>query len=507
MMTFTCAIAVSVVRVAAGMNPDQVFLAPMSSRDQDPVSCGRDSLGAFETRWLAEVVRLREEDGGSPVDSAAVRAAVDRAHGVEARILARACALGAQEGTLRALRAWRARARLVMWVLMGLALFSGFGAALAVLGDGSRPVNVVWALGGLLGVNLFSLMLWLGGLGLGGADAGGVLGRGWLWISRRLSSLGASGVAVPRALVGLMGRAGLTRWWLGAITHGLWLLALCGALAGLLLALSVRAYGFVWETTILPADAFTAFVDVLGWLPALAGFAIPDAETVRASGAAAVTHEAGRLAWSSWLTGSLVVYGIVPRALLWAGCLAHVQLGRSRLRLDLTLPGYAALVARYAPSSDRIGVTDAAPAAWPAARIRVPHRVGSRTAAIVGLELRGDVSWPPALAPQIEQMGVLDSREQRRQAIARLEANPPARLLVACDVRLSPDRGSLGLIAELSRHAGECRVWLVAPATPRERDRTSHWRDALGEAGFLAQAVFDDQGAALLWLEHGGDNA
>lgn len=489
------------------MNPDQVFLAPMSSRDQDPVSCDPDSLGAFEARWLAEVVRLREEDGGSPVDSAAVRAAVDRVPGMEARILARACLLGVDDGTLQALRAWRARARLVMWALMGLALLSGFGAAVAVLGDGSRPVNVVWALGGLLGVNLFSLMLWFAGLLLDGADAGGVFGRGWLWISRRISSLGDSGVTVARAQFGLMGRAGLARWWLSAITHGLWLLALCGALAGLLLALSVRGYGFVWETTILPAGAFTAFVDVLGWLPAQAGFAIPDAETVRASGAAAVTHEAGRLAWSSWLTGCLIVYGIVPRALLWAGCLVYVGMGRSRLRLDLTLPGYTALVARYAPTSDRIGVTDAAPGTWHAARVGLPHRVGSRAAAIVGLELRGDVSWPPALAPQIEQMGVLDSREQRRQAIARLEANPPARLLVACDVRLSPDRGSLGLIAELSRHAGDCRVWLIMPTTQCELDRTVHWRDALAEAGFGVQAVFDDRGAALLWLEHGGDNA
>lgn len=492
------------------MNPDQVdqvFFAYMSSRDQDPVSCDADSLGAFEARWLAEVVRLREEAHGSPVDTAAVRAAVDRAQGVEACILARACQLGVHDGTLSALRAWRARTRVVMWLLLGFALISGFGAALAVLGDGSRPVNVVWALGGLLGVNLFSLVLWFGGLWLGGADAGGVFGRGWLWISRRFSSRGDSGVHVPRALVGLMGRAGLTRWWLGAVTHGLWLLALCGALAGLLIALSVRSYGFVWETTILPADAFTTFVGRLGWLPALAGFGIPDAETVRASGSAVITHEAGRLAWSSWLTGCLVVYGVVPRALLWAGCLTYVRLGRNRLRLDLALPAYAALAARYAPTSDRIGITDAAPGALPSARIRMPHRVGSHAAAIVGLELRSGLGWPPALAPEIEQIGVLDSREQRRQAIARLEASPPARLLIACDARLSPDRGSLELIAELSRHAGDCRVWLIVPATLRERDRVIHWRDALVGAGFGSRAIFDDATAAIAWLECGGDAA
>lgn len=465
------------------------------------------SVDAFGSRWLAEAVRLREEDEGMRVDSDAVRQIIGRVQGAESRILARASFLGERDGTLQALRAWRTRARLVMWVLMVFALLSGFGAALAVLGDGDRPVNVVWALGGLLGINIFSLMLWLGGLMLDGGGTGGAFGRGWLWLSRRFSSGGDAGVHVARALVGLLGRSGLIRWWLGSVTHGLWLLALCGALAGLLVALSARSYGFVWETTILPADAFTAFVDAVGWLPAMAGFAIPDADTVRASGSAVIADEAGRLAWSSWLLGCLVTYGIVPRALLWAGCLGYFGFGRRSLRLDLGLPAYAALVARYAPQSDRIGITDVAPRGLWSARIGRPHRVDSHAAVIVGLELRDDLSWPPTLPQGVQQLGVVDSREQRRQTIARLEANPPARLLVACDSRLSPDRGSVSLIAELSRHAGDCRVWLIMPPMEHEITRMASWHEALADAGFGPQAVFDDQTAAIAWLGRGDDGA
>src|SRR5690606_40190750 len=57
-----------------------------------------------------------------------------------------------------------------------------------------------------------------------------------------------------------------SRWWLSSITHAFWTAALAGSLTGLLLALSLRSYAFVWETTILPASVFAAVVQLLGWL-------------------------------------------------------------------------------------------------------------------------------------------------------------------------------------------------------------------------------------------------
>ena len=57
--------------------------------------------------------------------------------------------------------------------------------------------------------------------------------------------------------------------------------------------------------------------------------------------------------------------------------------------------------------------------------------------------------------------GRLDSREQRRAAREFFAAHPPRRLLVAVDARQTPDRGSLGLIAELADHAQSIRVWLA----------------------------------------------
>jgi hypothetical protein len=459
-------------------------------------------ISDFESRWLAEALRLRESVTGALEDAEAVRAARAAATDVEQRILVRARRLGEREGLAQAIAAWRPRTRLLLLALAFVALISGFGVAVAVLGDGSRPVNVVWALGGLLGVHLLSLLLWLLGQWLGGRDAGGALGQVWLWLSARLLP-GRTHAQAAASLAALLGRAGLTRWWLGAVTHGVWLLALTGALAGLLVTLAARRYGFVWETTILPAEVFVRFIHWAGWLPAQFGFATPDAAAVRAAGGAVPGGEGARLAWSSWLIGCVVVYGIAPRLLLWLLCLGLYLDGRRRLRLDLSLPGYAALAARLAPVSERIGVTDAAPAALRRAHVDAAHPVGGRDAVLLGLELRADLSWPPGLPPGARDGGVVDSREQRRRTLAQLAAAPPQRLLVACDSRLSPDRGSLEFIADLSRNAGECRVWLLRPAAAEDPARREHWRESLRDLGLDARGVIEDAEAALAWLGSG----
>lgn len=461
-------------------------------------------LTAFESRWLAEAIRLREEAAGPLDDRDAVAAVRATGGGVEERVVRRALLLGERDGMGGMIAAWGGRSRLVLMLASAVALASGFGAALAVLGDGTRAVNVVWALGGLLGVHLLSLLLWGVGLSFGGRDAGGALGRAWLWLSTRLSPDGPASMYVAKALAGLLVRARLLRWWLGAVTHGLWFAALVGALVGLLATLSARRYGFAWETTILSADVFVHLVRIVGWLPAQVGFAMPDAEHVRASGIAAAVDEGARIAWSSWLVGCVTIYGIVPRALLWAMCLVLWRIGRARLRLDLTLSGYAVLAARLAPASERIGVTDADPGRLWEPRADGAHSVGSGSPLAVGLELPG-AGWPPALPAGVRDAGVIDSREQRKRLVAELQADPPARLLVACDARQTPDRGSLELIAELSRHAGDCRIWLTGG--DGVGGHAPHWRESLEGIGMRAERVIETPGAATDWLRGVGTGA
>lgn len=495
------------------------------------------SLTPFESRWLAETVRRHEERHGALEDAAAVAATRALPPDLEPRILRRAELVGEREGWRDALLRWRARARLVLGLLALLVAILGFGAAAGVLGDGSRPVNVVWALGGLLGVHLASLTLWLGamlfaGHASGGAlHSGGVPGRLWL---RLVSMLDRSPQAaeLPLALAGLLGRGRAAAWGIGAVSHGLWALALAGAAAGLLLLFATRRYGFVWETTILPAAAFTSLTSALGVLPAQIGFPVPDAALVTASGNAVMMDEGGRHAWAGWLLGCVLAYGVLPRLLLTLGCVLLWRHATASITLDLTRPGYARLRARLLPDNERIGVRDAAPETMPRPGRRGVHPDAGEGRALLALELGEDLRWPPsfvdavsALIAATEPAGQgtssaprpgaasesaiatarLDSREQRRAALGYLAAHPPRRLLVAVDPRQTPDRGSLGLIAQLADHAVDTCVWaLAAPGAEAgaASERLRLWREGLANLGFGDDVVITAAADARDWLEN-----
>lgn len=450
-----------------------------------------DFLPSFETRWLAEAVRLRERSQGRVRDADAVVAARAEATAFETRIVARAGRLGARLGLDGAIATWSGRVRLAALLVLMLGALAGLGVGLAVAGSGERPINVVWALGGLLGLHLLSLLVWLTGFMFAGTAPTG-FGAVWSGLSARMGSAAAE---VPRAFVALHRRAGLMRWWLGAATHAIWSMVLSGALAGLIASFLLRGHVFVWETTLLSSAFFVDFVAVVGWLPAGLGFPVPDAETVVASGASALGDEASRRVWAWWLVGCVVVYGWLPRVLLWIVCAWCLRVGRTRLRLDVSLPGYAELAADLAPVSERIGVTDAAPAAIALAQVDDPHGFDGPPT-LAGIELRGDRPWPPALPSGVRDLGVADTREQRTRLRQALAASPARRLLMACDGRLSPDRGSLSLIAALSQHAGRCAVWLQEASG----ERAQRWREALEGIGLDPGAILTDDAAALGWL-------
>ncbi len=454
-------------------------------------------LTPLQNLWLTETIRLREEHAGPLDDLEANRLARAAGGDLPSRIARRALWLAERDGLTAALKHWLQGARLALVLLMIFAVLSGAGLAFAALGQ--TPVNVFWALGSLLGINLILLLSWALGLIFAG-EHGATLGRLWLWLSEKFARDAKAAQLAP-ALLLLLQRKKLNRWALGALVNGLWLLAMLSALILLLTLMATRRYGFVWETTILGADTFIHVTQALGYLPSLLGFNVPTEEMIRASGDGALDIESARQAWATWLVGVLVVYGVLPRLLLALFCLWRWNSGKAALRLDLNLPGYAQLRERLMPTSERLGVNDPEPAQLH----RVESNVGelaSEGALLVAIELDEQRPWPPVLPKNVSNAGILDSRESRHKLLEQLSRFPPARLAIACDPRRSPDRGSLALIAELARNAGATRIWLLQapPGEALDGQRLGDWHAALQQLDL----PFADC-APMNWLESGHD--
>ena len=457
------------------------------------------ALNPLHRLWLTETVRLREEHAGPLEDLEANRLARTAGGDLPSRIQQRALHLAERDGLAAALSRWLQGARLALVLLAVVAVISGAGLAFAALGNGLAPVNVFWALGSLLGLNLILLVSWALGLLFAGEHSAS-LGRLWLWLSEKLARDAKAAQLAP-ALLLLLQRQKLNRWAVGVLVNSLWLLALLSALVILLTLLATRRYGFVWETTILGADTFVAVTQALGTLPALLGFNVPTVEMIRASGDSALNIESARQAWAAWLVGVLLVYGLLPRLILALLCLWRWKRGRAALRLDLNLPGYAQLRERLMPSSERLGVNDVAPEHLHQVSGGVSE-LESDGALLVAIELDDQHPWPPKLPANVKSAGILDSRESRHKLLEQLSRFPPARLAIACDPRRSPDRGSLALIAELARSASDTRVWLLQapPGQALDAERLGDWHAALQQL----ELSFADC-APLSWLETGHD--
>jgi hypothetical protein len=269
----------------------------------------------------------------------------------------------------------------------------------------------------------------------------------------------------------------------------------------MLLLMATRRYGFVWEPTILGSDTFVSVTQTLGAIPALLGFNVPTETMIRASGDNALNIDSARQAWAAWLVGVLLVFGILPRLLLALTCLWQWRRGRAALGLDLNQPGYSQLRERLMPSSERLGINDAAPELLHSVQTNTVA-LNSEGALLVAIELDEQQPWPPTLPETIRDAGILDSRESRQKLLDQLTRFAPARLAIACDPRRSPDRGSLALIAELARCAGAARVWLLQapPGQTLDMERLEDWHSALDNLGI----TYADS-SPLNWLETGHD--
>lgn len=461
----------------------------------------------LERRLLAEAVRLHEETQGLPLSQPQADMAGQEAGGdLEQRIIARAQSLSiapALEGALHQLRtvfAW------VIVISLVLALFAGATTARMTFGtEAEGPVNFFWVLGSILGVNTLALITWLVLIVTQpGVMATGSLGAAAFALGRRLNywlHKGPLHVAAAQAMGSVYAHSAMGRWTLGAISHAIWSAFLIGSLVLVLLILSTQEYSFAWETTILSDSTYIALTRALASAPEALGFNTPYAEQIIASHWTGTGHfsPVAREAWSGLLAGSIVAYGILPRALLLLlSLLLQWQAGR-RFRLDTNRSGYSRLRSRLMPASRTIGIIDPEKAPTAVSIKGIPEEEvwpiqATGPVAILGLEIvQPQSGWPPPLTDvDWLDLGLIDNRNQRRCALEKILSAPqkPRLIVVVCTLTATPDRGTRAFIHEL-QHASHIPISLVLTEGQQLRhrgngehviQRIDDWRQVATEA-------------------------
>lgn len=450
---------------------------------------------AFTDAVITEAIRWTEQNG--PLDDAqALRTAASRTADAHGQVTERALQLGERIGLQPELARARQWAPWILLALVALIVLAGLGLAGNVVGAGERHINVIVALVSLLGLHALTLLLWFMGLWMP-LGSFGTASLGWIWLSLTARVAGGKRGQAPvlvRAATGLLAHARLMPWAFGLVSHGIWSLSFAVVLAAMLFALAFRSYTLSWETTILDPAFFVQAVQVLGWAPAKLGFPVPDAATVLASGTAGA---GGQRNWALWLTGCIVVYGLLPRVALVLLSAFVWKRRRKALQPDWSEPYYRKLLTRFAAmapaaivDADPGRTRGAMPTSLPASELR-------DALFVVGFELPPDTPWPPAALPAgaATQVQRIDgSAPARRALLDQLAHARPRTVLLVCHAASSPDRGTERFLREVLAHCGECRLWLAdAPGA----GATQRWLDWLRDTGLERIAASDRLDIAL----------
>ena len=243
------------------------------------------------------------------------------------------------------------------------------------------------------------------------------------------------------------------RWYLGRFSHQLWLATLTGMLLAIIFLLIVRQYSFSWESTLLSDQALITLTQVLGWLPSMVGFDVPDSNAIVQS---RLVTDAMPLTvarqWAGLLVGSLLMYGIVPRAIAWAFC--ALMFRRKKMRLDIKQPYYQKILnfwQRQVVDADDFN--------------EVPVPIAPKAAVSAGKKLVALLEYPAELDnwwlagldaninnSEIENFGIIDDRDDMARLKTYLDSHP-VQVLLGIHHKALPDRGTLRKLDQIAAHA------------------------------------------------------
>lgn len=398
----------------------------------------------FATDPLLITEKLQGEDG-KPIQKLHRRASRIDSNGALARVL------GKIDGRIKG----------IMLVMSVLWCISGFLGLFTLLQ--TNVVNFFYVLVCLLGFHTIMLLGWL----VMTLINQGKQSSNWFASFVSPSYLIRGKDDVTKAAVDLYERqlqhSGM-RWYLGRFSHQLWLATLTGMLLAIIFLLIVRQYSFSWESTLLSDQALITLTQVLGWLPSKVGFTVPDSAAIVQS---RLVTDAMPLSmarqWAGLLVGSLLMYGIVPRAIAWAFC--ALMFRRKKMRLDIKQPYYQKILSfwqRHVVDEDDF---KAAPA--PVAP-KATVSTGKKLVALLEYQSQQDNWWQSGLnadmsshsnninsnISNVENFGIVDDRDDMERLTTYLDGHP-VQVLLGIHSKALPDRGTLRKLDRIAEHAAD----------------------------------------------------
>lgn len=398
----------------------------------------------FATDPLLITEKLQSEDG-KPIQKLHRRASRIDSNGALARVL------GKIDGRIKG----------IMLVMSVLWCISGFLGLFTLLQ--TNVVNFFYVLVCLLGFHTIMLLGWL----VMTLINQGKQSSNWFASFVSPSYLIRGKDDVTKAAVDLYERqlqhSGM-RWYLGRFSHQLWLATLTGMLLAIIFLLIVRQYSFSWESTLLSDQALISLTQVLGWLPSKVGFTVPDSAAIVQS---RLVTDAMPLSmarqWAGLLVGSLLMYGIVPRAIAWTFC--ALMFRRKKMRLDIKQPYYQKILnfwQRHVVDADDF---KAAPA--PVAP-KATVSTGKKLVALLEYPSQQDNWWQSGLnadmsshsnninsnISNVENFGIVDDRDDMDRLTTYLDSHP-VQVLLGIHSKALPDRGTLRKLDRIAEHAAD----------------------------------------------------
>lgn len=357
----------------------------------------------------------------------------------------------------------------VIWCILG---FLGLFALMQ-----TQAVNFFYVLVCLLGMNTLMLVLWFLSLFKKGSLSSIIFNPSFL--IRKAEPVTQAAVKLYSEQLEHKGM----RWYLGKISHQLWLATLVGMFFAILFLLVVRQYSFNWQSTLLEPQTLVGMVELLGWLPEKLNFLVPTAADVLQSQtltqASPISADDSNLLakkWAGLLIGSVLCYGFIPRIIAWLFCAA--MFATQKLSLPLKLPYYQNLISQWTTEVvDEDDMPEEAVVKAPEAKLVTSTSI-TKLACLLEHPW-SDSNWHMGLMDtDWQDYGLIDTRDDIEKLQSHL-AEHETQLLIGIRAEALPDRGMLRKLDKLAKHAkGGIIVSLLGDS---DSDRSRQWHNALAE--------------------------